>query len=576
MNIFNLLKTEIIKAGEQITDNLDLLETANIEIPKNVLNGDLSTNIAMIIAAKEAKNPREVALEFKKLLSPLPFIAHIEIAGPGFINFTIRANDWQKSIYNILDDIDNFCESTIGACIKVNVEYVSANPTGPMHIGHARGAVYGDVLACVLKKCKYEVTKEYYVNDAGSQIEDLTQTVFLRYKEALGHNITIPEGLYPGDYLIPVGQKLAFKYGNGLLSMENVERHQLIKEFAIDQMLELIKQDLKDLGISHDIFVSEATLHSSGKIDQTIEILANNDMIYQGTLPPPKGKTHDNWTPKTQMLFRSTAFGDDQDRSVRKADGAWSYLAADLAYVKDKIDRGYDNLIYVLGADHSGYVKRIEAVTNSLSQGKVKADIKICQLVNLLENNVPIKMSKRSGNFTTVKQVVDEVGKDIVRFMMLTRKNDIVLDFDLHKVKELSKDNPVFYVQYAHVRTVSILANGKENAIEAYKIFQNKEYDLSLLSSEEEIELIKSLASLPKVIEGAARNFEPHRLAFYLQAVSAKFHALWNLGRENNDYRFIIEDDIPLTAARFALVEAVGKVIASSFEIIGIKPLDKM
>ncbi len=576
MNIFKLLKTEIINAGKQITDHIELLKNASIEIPKNVLHGDLSSNVAMIVAAREGKNPREIALEFKKILSSLPFIAHMEIAGAGFINFTIRANEWQKSIRDILDNIDSFSESKTGEDIKINIEYVSANPTGPMHIGHARGAVYGDVLASLLKKCHYKVTKEYYVNDAGSQIEDLTQTVFLRYKQALGENITIPTNLYPGGYLTPVGKKLANKYGSELLSMDKVQSHDIVKNFSIEQMLEIIKKDLAELGIEHDLFVSEQSLHSSKKIEQTIEILTKNNMIYEGTLPPPKGKVDDNWVPKTQTLFRSTNFGDDQDRSVRKGDGSWSYLAADLAYVKDKIDRGYDNLIYILGADHSGYVKRIEAVTNSLSQGKVKADIKICQLVNLLENDVPIKMSKRSGNFTTVKSVVDEVGKDIVRFMMLTRKNDSILDFDLERVKELSKDNPVFYVQYAHVRTVSILNNGIENARKASEIFQNKEYNLSLLSSEEEIQLIKLLATWPKVIESAAYSFEPHRLAFYLQAVAAKFHSLWNLGRENNDYRFIIEDDMELTAARFALVQAVGKIIAHGFEIMGITPLDKM
>ena len=576
MNIFNLLKTEIVNVGEKITKNLELLKTANIEIPKNTLNGDLSTNIAMIIAAKENKNPREIALEFKKLLSSIPFIAHIEIAGSGFINFTIKASEWQKSICSILDDTENFSESEIGKDIKVNIEYVSANPTGPMHIGHARGAVYGDALALLLKKCGYQVTKEYYINDAGSQIDDLTKTVFLRYKEALGEEVTIPSGLYPGKYLIPVGQALATIYGDDLLTMPLVQSHQIIKEFAVKQMLDIIKNDLKNLGIEHDFFFSEQSLHSSNKIEQVVEILKANEMIYEGVLPPPKGKIDNDWIEKKQMLFRSSNFGDDQDRPIQKSDGSWSYLAADFAYAKDKIDRGYNNLIYILGADHSGYVKRIEAVINSLSQNKVKTDIKICQLVNFVEDGIPIKMSKRSGNFTTVEDVTNEVGKDIIRFMMLTRKNDAVLDFDLAKVKELSKENPVFYVQYAHVRTISILTNCEENAPLAYKIFLDKKYDLSLLSSEEEIQLIKLLASWPKLIEGAAKSFEPHRIAFYLQSVAARFHSLWNLGRENNDYRFIIEDDIELTAARLALAKAINKIIVSGFEIIGITPLDKM
>jgi arginyl-tRNA synthetase len=446
-----------------------------------------------------------------------------------------------------------------------------------MHIGHARGAVYGDALAKLLKKCGYKVTKEYYINDAGSQIDDLTKTVILRYKEALtGEKVTIPEGLYPGEYLIDIGSKIFNQFGDKLLKMDETACHELVKKIAVDEMMLMIRQDLKDLDIEHDVFFSEQSLHDSGKIAEVIKILADMGLIYEGQLPPPKGKEDVNWENRVQLLFKSTAFGDEQDRPVQKSDGAWSYLAADLAYAKDKIDRGFDNLIYVLGADHSGYVKRIKAVVNALGQSRVKCDVKICQIVNFVENNVPIKMSKRKGSFTTVKDVVNEVGKDIIRFIMLTRKNDAPLDFDLEKVKEQSKDNPVFYVQYAHVRTISILSNGKECTPDAYAKFIAREFDLSLLSSEEEIQLIKLLASWPKVLEGAAVYFEPHRIAFYLLNVAAKFHSLWNLGKENNDYRFVVEDNIELTSSRLALVQSTQQIIVRGFEIIGITPMDKM
>ncbi|ABV73015.1 arginyl-tRNA synthetase [Rickettsia canadensis str. McKiel] len=576
MNIFNQLKQDIIAASRQLYNNQEIANIVTIETSKDNFNGDLSSNIAMIIAAKENMPPRTVALKFKEILITLPYIASIEIAGPGFINFTIKAESWQIAIKNILQHEGKFFEIDIDKNKYINIEYVSANPTGPMHIGHARGAVYGDVLARILQKVGYNVTKEYYVNDAGSQINDLVSTVLLRYREALGEKITIPVGLYPGEYLIPVGQILVKEYGNKLLVMDEEERFKIVKNFAVEKMLDLNRKDLEELGIKHDLFFSEQSLHDKGKIEEIVKLLTNMGLIYEGTLPAPKGKIHAKWDNRVQKLFKSTKYGDSQDRPIEKADGSWSYFASDLAYAKDKIDRGANHLIYVLGADHSGYVKRIEAIVKALGKEQIKVDVKICQLVNFIENGVPVKMSKRLGNFASVQDVNHEVGKDIIRFMMLTRQNDKPLDFDLVKVKEQSRENPIFYVQYAHVRTVSILSKAMELMPESYSSFEAGIYDLSLLSSEEEIDIIKLLAAWTKTLEVSAKYFEPHRIALYLINLASKFHSIWNFGKENSDYRFVIENNKELTTARLALAKAIQKVIASGFEVIGVEPMNKM
>lgn len=577
MNIFKEIGKDLKKIGLEVCRDETIWSQSTIEIPKDPLNGDISTNIAMIIASKEGGNPREIALKFKDLLSDIPYIAHIEVAGPGFINFTIKADKWHICIRSILNGDQDFWEVNVGNGEKVNIEYVSANPTGPMHIGHARGAVYGDALANILIKCGYEVTKEYYINDAGSQINTLIESAILRYKEAYtGKAVEIPEGLYPGDYLKDIGKKLAEKYQDKLLDMDISSIKQEVKDFIIDQMMVLIKSDLAELGVHHDIFFSEQSLHDGSKIEAAIDILKEQGLIYKGVLPPPKGKVHDKWEKKEQMLFKSSDFGDEQDRPVQKNNGDWSYLAADFAYAKDKIDRGFDRLIYILGADHSGYVKRIKAVINALSNGKVASDIRTSQLVNFVKEGRPIKMSKRSGNFMTVHDVVNEVGKDIIRFIMLTRRNDMSLDFDFDKVKEQSKDNPVFYVQYAHVRTKSIIAKAKETIPEAYAKFEANDFDLSLLDSEEEIQLIKLLASWPKVLATSAIHREPQRIAYFLIDVASRFHSIWNLGKEDKEYRFNTEGDIELTAARLALAESIRKIIAGGFEVIGVTPMDKM
>ncbi|MES2214518.1 MAG: arginine--tRNA ligase [Pseudomonadota bacterium] len=577
MNIFNLLKQDVLNAASKLTQNAAELANIVIEMPRDSLNGDLSTNAAMLLASSLKRPPRDIAMELKEALQTLPYIAHIEIAGPGFINFIIHAAFWQKTLSNILTQGLSYGTSNVGNGKKINVEYVSANPTGPMHIGHARGAVYGDALARLLIKCGFDVTKEYYINDAGAQITVLAESAFLRYQEyCTGEKAHIPEGMYPGEYLCLVGENLAEKYGKQLLGMKAEEYLPLIRPFAVEEMLELIKRDLLQLGIEHDVFTSEQKLHDEGKIEKAIATVEDLGLLYEGTLPIPKGKAQDNWEERSQLLFKSTAYGDDQDRALKKADGSWTYLAGDLAYTADKIERGFDSLILVLGADHGGYVKRMEAITKALSGGKVESDIKICQMVNYVENGSPVKMSKRAGSFSTVRDVVLEVGGDIIRFMMLTRKNDAVLDFDLVKVKEQSKDNPVFYVQYAYVRSKSILANAKEKLPESSKMLDENNIDLTLLSSEEEIRLIKLLAAWPKIVELAAIHFEPHRIALYLQSVASTFHSLWNLGKENNDYRFVIEDNKDLTAARLALVSAMGYVIHSGFDIIGIEVLEKM
>ncbi len=577
MNIFERLRQDIIHAGRTLQIEEEYLQNANVEMPRDTSNGDLSTSIAMILAAKLAAKPLELALQFKELLLNVPYIAGIEVAKPGFINFTLKNETWHECIMKLVKDEEGFKMVDIGKGQSINIEYVSANPTGPLHIGHTRCAVYGDALARLLAHCGYKVTKEYYINDAGSQIDALTKTVLLRYEEILtGKKAEIPPGLYPGEYLIEVGARLANEFGDKILVMAQKEQQKLVKEFAVSEMMKKIKEDLLSLGIEHEVFFSEASLHESGKILEAVQILKAKGLVYEGSLPAPKGKLGEEWTEREQLLFKSTTFGDSQDRPLQKSLGEWSYLAADLAYAQDKIDRGYERLVYVLGADHGGYVKRIEGVVQAFSEGRIKCDVKICQLVNFVDNGVPIKMSKRQGNFTTVKEVIDEVGKDIIRFIMLTRKNDAPLDFDLEKVKEQSKENPVFYVQYAHVRTVSILENSKQVLPSALDKFLAGKFDLSLLAAEEEVQLIKLIAAWPKLLEGAAMYFEPHRIAFYLLNIAAKFHALWNFGKENNNYRFIVEKDIELTAARLVLVSSIQKIITYGLAIIGVTPLNKM
>lgn len=571
MNIFRALKSEIINVARSITSDEFLLNNIVLEIPRDHMKGDLATNVALVLTPSK-QNPKELAAQIKSQLITLPYIAHIEVAGQGFINFTIKTEEWQNTILTILKEKENYGQSDIGKNKRINIDYVSANPTGPMHIGHARGAVFGDAMARLLTKCGFDVTKEFYINDYGSQVDILAQTLYLRYKEAItNQKIEIGANLYQGEYLIPVGKKLLEAYGPNL-----EQNSKEIKIFAVEAMMALIKEDLQELGVKHDVFFSETTLHENNKIESAINILQTKGFVYKGMLPPPKGKVHDNWESKEQLLFKSTLFGDNQDRPLTKADGSWSYFAAEIAYTQEKILKNYQILVLVLGADHSGYVKRLEAVIKSLSDNKVQAEVKICQLVNYFKNNTLLKMSKRAGSFATVKDVLNEVGRDVIRFMMLTRKNDVVLDFDLEQAKEASKDNPIFYVQYAYVRCNSVINNAKSILPEAYNNYIEGKIDISHLNNEEEIQLMKKLSSWPRVLEGAAIYFEPHRVAFYLQELASQLHSLWNLGKEKNDYKFIVENNAELTAAKLALCDAVKYVIRAGLDVIGIDPLEKM
>ncbi len=570
MNLFAQYREQILAAVEAIAPG-HKLDAITLEPPRDVSHGDLSTNAAMVVGGQAKMKPRDLADKLAEKLRDLPNVEKVDVAGPGFINLTLAASAWQAVLPAILSAGNSFGNSSIGKGHKINVEYVSANPTGPMHVGHARGAVYGDAIAGLLLKAGYDVTKEYYINDAGVQINVLAESALLRYREALGEDIgEIPAGLYPGEYLKGAGEALKEKFGGELQSKPKDEQIQLARQLTIDCMMALIKHDLKDLGIEHDVFTSEAKLHADKKIEAAIARLTELGHLYRGVLEPPKGeKPPEDWEAKEQLLFRSSNFGDDADRTVQKSDGNYAYFAGDLALTMDKISRGYSELIYMLGADHGGYVKRLEAITTALSEGKAKADVKLCQLVHLFKNGEPVRMSKRAGNFVTVRDVLDEVGKDVLRFVMLMRKTNQDMEFDLDKVKEQSKENPVFYVQYAHARGKSLLRRATEEAPEALKI---AEPDLSLLTHPAELALIKLLAGYPRLIEQAAVAHEPHRILYFAQEVAAAFHGLWNA----DGIRIILPEEPALTAARLALAKAMTVVLASGLTTCGVNPVDEL
>ncbi|AVP87062.1 arginyl-tRNA synthetase [Candidatus Phycorickettsia trachydisci] len=571
MSVFKEFQGVINKGLKQTFDIEEgFVENIIVEMPREQGHGDLSTNAAMVLAGKLKKAPKVIAQSICDYLQTHPDVAKCEIAGPGFVNFDLKVARWQKGLKEILELKEKYGQEDIGQGVRVNVEYVSCNPTGPMHIGHTRGAIYGDALANILQYAGYDVVREFYINDAGSQLDILATSLFLRYQEALtGKEVKIPEGLYPGEYLIPIGKKLAKEHQD--LSLE--KDAEIIKKFAVKEMMALIKDDLAALGIHHDIFFSEKTfLHDQNKISKVIEELRGKGFIYQGTLPSPKGRELEDFNPEEQLLFKSTEFGDDQDRSLQKRDKSWTYFAAEVAYFKDKIERGFNKLILVLGADHVGYIKRAKAVCAAIDKS-VDCIITTCQLVNYMKGGQAIKMSKRSGNFLCASDIMELVGADALRFMMLTRKNDAIIDFDVDQVVDYSKDNPVFYVQYAHVRTNSILNSAPEDV---RTIFEEGKFDLSLLSLEEEISLIKKLASWPKVLEGAVKTFEPHRIVFYLQSLAASFHGLWQLCKDGQSYRFIVENNPQLTAARFTLAASIKIIIANGLGLIGVKPMERM
>ncbi|MBO3760057.1 arginine--tRNA ligase [Ciceribacter sp. L1K22] len=544
-----------------------------VEPPRDPSHGDAATNAAMVLSKPLGTNPRALADLIAEKLKEDADIAEITVAGPGFINLRLSTAYWQRLLSDLIANGTDFGRSTVGKGRKVNVEYVSANPTGPMHVGHCRGAVVGDALANLLAFAGYEVTKEYYINDAGSQIDVLARSAFLRYREALGETIgEIPAGLYPGDYLVPVGQTLADEYGQKLLAMPEEKWLPIVKDKAIDMMMAMIRDDLATLNVHHDVFYSERTLHAGNgaAILSAINDLTFKGHVYRGKLPPPKGQLPEDWEDREQTLFRSTDVGDDIDRPLMKSDGSFTYFAADVAYFKDKFDRGYDEMIYVLGADHGGYVKRLEAVARAVSGGKSKLTVLLCQLVKLFRNGEPVKMSKRSGDFVTLREVVDEVGRDPVRFMMLYRKSSEPLDFDFAKVTEQSKDNPVFYVQYAHARCMSVFRQARE----AFPDLDSDNLDLAgaVLQSgldPAEVQLVGKLAEYPRVIEAAAQSQEPHRLAFYLYDLASSFHAHWNKGKDQPELRFVNDKNRQLSIARLGLVHAVASVLKSGLAITG-------
>ncbi len=539
-----------------------------VEPPRDPSHGDMSSNAAMVLTKAAGMPPRELAEKLAVELRGHPEVTEVSVAGPGFLNWSLRDAFWQARLRDVLAAGPRYGDSDLGRGRRINVEYVSANPTGPMHVGHARGAVFGDVLASLLAKAGFDVCREYYINDAGAQVDVLARSAHLRYREALGEEIgSIPAGLYPGEYLKAVGTALAARDGDKWLGRDESEWLGPIRDVAIATMLELIKEDLRVLGVSHDVFSSERELHRSGAVDTALATLEAADLIYIGVLEPPKGKTPEDWEPRPQTLFRATSFGDDVDRPLKKSDGSWTYFAADIAYHHDKVRRGFDLLVDVLGADHGGYVKRMQAAVTAISGGKASLDAKICQLVHLYDHGQPVKMSKRSGSFVTLRDVVDEVGKDIVRFMMLTRRNDQTLDFDFAKVVEQSRDNPVWYVQYAHARAQSVLRHAQANPDDITAA------DLSQLADPVEIALIRLLATWPRVVEAAAEAHEPHRLAFFLGEVAAAFHGLWNKGKDDATLRFILADQPAVTHARLALVQSVAFVIASGLEVFGVEPV---
>ena len=584
MNLFADFESRIKDALETI----DLIKEKRAEVdfgritvepPRDPSHGDVATNAAMVLAKPLGTNPRALADSICAALKQDPDVCEVTVAGPGFINLRLSKSYWQRLLAAMIRAGTDYGRSTIGTGRKTNVEYVSANPTGPMHVGHCRGAVVGDALANLLAFAGYEVIKEYYINDAGSQIDVLARSVFIRYREALGEKIgEIPSGLYPGDYLIPVGKALADEFGTRLHNMPEEDWMEIVKDRAIDAMMAMIRDDLQALNVHHDVFFSERQLHAGGaqRIRTAINDLTFKGHVYRGTLPPPKGQLPEDWEDREQTLFRSTEVGDDIDRPLIKSDGSYTYFAADVAYFKDKFDRGYDEMIYVLGADHGGYVKRLEALARAISGGRSKLTVLLCQLVKLYRNGEPVKMSKRSGDFVTLREVVDEVGRDSVRFMMLYRKNSEPLDFDFAKVTEQSKDNPVFYVQYAHARCMSVFRQAKE----AFPDLDVDSLDLAAaagrITDDQEIQLVAKIAEYPRIIEAAAQSQEPHRLAFYLYDLASFFHAHWNKGKEQPDLRFVNDKNRELSIARLGLVRAVASVLKSGLAITGTAAPEEM
>ena len=580
MNLFSDIHTRVIEALDVLVRAGDLpegLDFANVTVepPRDPLHGDMATNAAMVLAKPSGQKPRDIALKLAEQLMSDGRIAAADVAGPGFLNLRLANDVWLGLIGQVLNMGQQYGTSSMGIGKKVNVEFVSANPTGPLHVGHTRGAVFGDALAGLLAFAGYDVTREYYINDGGAQVDVLARSVYLRYLEAHGQQVAFEDGTYPGDYLIPVGEALKMKVGDAFVGKGEQFWLSEIREFATDQMMMLIREDLASLGITMDKFFSEKSLFGTGVIEKTIEGLRQDGLIYEGVLEPPKGKTPEDWEPREQTLFKSTEHGDDVDRPVMKSDGSWTYFAPDIAYHGDKVNRGFDQLIDILGADHGGYVKRMKAAVSALSGGKVPLDIKLMQLVKLFKNGEPFKMSKRAGNFVTLRDLVEQVGADVTRFVMLTRKNDAPLDFDFDKVLEQSRENPVYYVQYAHARGCSVMRRAADLGIDVSDAALATT-DLTSVQHDSEIAVVKKVAEWPRLVEIAARTNEPHRIAFYLYELASDLHSLWNKGNEIPSLRFLQEDDKATSSAKIALVRSVCVVISAGLGILGVTPAEEM
>ncbi|MFC3226661.1 arginine--tRNA ligase [Marinibaculum pumilum] len=591
MDIFSDTRARILAALQDLApDGAAPLGAADpayapitVEPPRDPSHGDLASNAAMVLAKTFRRKPRDIAEALAPVAADWPHVTAVEIAGPGFLNLRLADQAWHHQLAAVLADGPRFGDRPAASGAgPVNVEYVSANPTGPLHVGHCRGAVFGDALARLLEKAGHKVTREYYINDAGGQVDVLARSAYLRYREALGEAIgEIPAGLYPGDYLIAAGRAIAAEEGDRWLQAAEADWLPVFRARSIEMMMEVIRDDLAALDIRHDVFSSEAQLHADGRVEAAIAALEADGYVYTGVLEPPKGKLPDDWEPRPQLLFKASAFGDDTDRPLKKSDGSWTYFAADIAYHYDKIQRGFDHLIDVWGADHGGYVARVAAAVAALTGRKDALDVKLCQLVNLLEGGQPVKVSKRAGTFVTLREIVDRVGPDVVRFIMLTRKNDAPLDFDFARVLEQSKDNPVFYVQYAHARVHSVLRNAaveldSPELADAAQFRGLQAGDLAALTHPGELDLIKRMAAWPRLVDAAAQAHEPHRVAFYLYDLAAAFHAHWNAGKDDPSLRFIHAADRPLTLARLALLRGVADVIASGLDVLGVTPVTEM
>lgn len=580
MDVFALFATRVSAALRNLYPEVteEVLSRLVVEPPRDPAHGDLSTNAAMVVAKPLGKNPREVATALAGHFGADRDVISAEVAGPGFLNFRIADHLWLEVLRSVGREGGDFGRTDVGRGQRVNVEYVSANPTGPMHVGHTRGAVFGDALASLMQYSGYDVTREYYINDAGSQIATLARSTLLRYREALGEAIDIPSGFYPGDYLIPVGQALADEFGDGLLGKPEDEVLPLVRDRVLDAMMAMIKSDLADLRIHHDVFFSERQLHGQGgDIETTLAWLREQGMIYEGRLAPPKGKIPDEWEDREQTLFRATDWGDDVDRPLVKSDGSYTYFAADIAYHRNKYLRGFNHMVNVLGADHSGYVKRLQAAVKAVSHGQADIDVRICQLVRLMKGGEPFKMSKRSGDLVTVADVVEEVGADATRFMLLFRRNDAAMDFDFALVKEQTRDNPVFYVQYAHARACSVFrVAGRDMPGVDLSESALRQAELERLATPAELDLVRAVAQWPRTVAAAALAHEPHRIAFYLYDLAAAFHGFWAKGKEDVGLRFVNATDPTLTLARLALVGAVRQVLVNGLTILGVSAPDEL